>query len=92
MTTARPCWYRTTLSGDRRASANADRGVIVAVLARKIIVHANADRGVIVAVLARKIIVGGAGNWAAVPMVPSEHVTPEEARVIAAWILDLQEP
>lgn len=54
--------------------------------------HANADRDIIVEVLARKIIIGGAGNWGVVPMVPSEHVTSEEARTIAAWILDLQEP
>ena len=40
----------------------------------------------------RNMIVGGAGNWGVVPMVHSEHVTPEEARVIAAWILDLRGP
>lgn len=41
-------------------------------------------------VLAHKIIVGGAGNWGLVPMVPSEHVTEEEARTMAEWILNLQ--
>ena len=49
--------------------------------------HSSADREVIVEVLAHKIIAGGAGNWGVVPMVPSEHVSPEEARAIAAWIL-----
>ena len=41
------------------------------------------------AVLAQKIILGGGGNWGVVPMVPNEHVTPEEARMMAQWILNL---
>ena len=40
-------------------------------------------------VLVQKIILGGGGNWGVVPMVPNEHVTPEEARMMAQWILNL---
>ena len=40
-------------------------------------------------VLARKIVHGGGGNWGLVPMVPNEHVTLEDARAMAAWILAL---
>ena len=39
--------------------------------------------------LARKIINGGAGSWGAVPMVPNERVSLEDARAIARWILTL---
>lgn len=39
-------------------------------------------------ILAHKIIHGGAGNWGLVPMVPSEHVSEDEARRMAAWILE----
>ena len=39
-------------------------------------------------VMAEKIILGGAGTWGVVPMVPNEHVSWEEARAIARWILD----
>lgn len=49
-----------------------------------------ANKDIMVEVLAQKIIVGGAGNWGIVPMVPNEHVTLDEARVISRWILDLQ--
>ena len=45
---------------------------------------------VMVEVLANKIIVGGSGNWGIVPMVPNEHVSLEEARVMARWILNLE--
>lgn len=47
-------------------------------------------RDVMVEVLAEKIIVGGAGNWGVVPMVPNEQVSPDEARTIARWILNLK--
>ena len=47
---------------------------------------------VMVGVLAHKIIVGGAGNWGLVPMVPNEHVTEDEAREMAEWILNQQLP
>lgn len=40
-------------------------------------------------VLAAKIVAGGAGNWGPVPMVPNEHVSAEEARAMARWILGL---
>jgi len=50
----------------------------------------SANKELMVEVLAQKIIVGGAGNWGVVPMVPNEHVSLEEARAIARWILSLQ--
>ena len=50
--------------------------------------HAS-RKDLMVDVLARKIIEGGAGNWGVVPMVPSEQVSEDEAKVIARWILDL---
>lgn len=40
-------------------------------------------------VLARKIVRGGGGNWGDVPMPPNQQVNIEEARAIAAWILNL---
>jgi cytochrome c len=40
-------------------------------------------------VLASKIIHGGGGNWGNVPMVPNQRVSPDEARRMAAWILNL---
>lgn len=49
-----------------------------------------ARKDAMVEVLAHKIIVGGAGNWGVVPMVPNEHVTVDEARAMARWILALQ--
>ena len=48
-----------------------------------------ANREAMVEVLAEKIIVGGGGNWGVVPMVPNEHVSREDARRIARWILKL---
>lgn len=51
--------------------------------------YAN-DRQVMETVLARKILVGGGGNWGVVPMVPNEHVKPDEARALARWVLDQQ--
>ena len=41
-------------------------------------------------ILVQKIISGGGGNWGLVPMVPSEHVTEDEAREMAEWILELE--
>lgn len=41
-------------------------------------------------ILVQKIITGGGGNWGLVPMVPSEHVTEDEAREMAEWILELE--
>jgi len=48
----------------------------------------RADKEAMVEVLARKIVLGGGGNWGVVPMVPNEHVTLEEARAMAKWILE----
>jgi cytochrome c len=39
--------------------------------------------------LARKIRHGGAGSWGTVPMVSSPAVSPEGARAISRWILEL---
>lgn len=52
--------------------------------------HAD-DPELKIEVLARKIVHGGAGNWGVVPMVPNEHVSLDEARTIAAWILSLND-
>ena len=48
----------------------------------------RADKDNMVEVLARKIVLGGGGNWGVVPMVPNEHVTLDEARAMAKWILE----
>ena len=40
--------------------------------------------------LVQKIIDGGGDNWGLAPMVPNEHVSEEEARVMAKWILELE--
>jgi cytochrome c len=37
--------------------------------------------------LATKIVKGGQGVWGAVPMPANPQVTPEEAKVLAAWVL-----
>ena len=49
----------------------------------------RARKDIMVEILANKIILGGAGNWGVVPMVPNEHVSMDEARIIADWILNL---
>lgn len=56
---------------------------------RAIALRHVARRDVMLEVLARKIVHGGGGNWGLVPMVPNEHVTLEDARAMAAWILAL---
>ena len=48
--------------------------------------HAG-NKEAMVEVLARKVIYGGAGTWGVVPMVPNEHVSEDEARVMVRWIL-----
>jgi cytochrome c len=48
----------------------------------------HADKENMVEVLARKIVLGGGGNWGVVPMVPNEHVSLDEARAMARWILE----
>jgi len=56
---------------------------------RAIAMRHSARAAVMTGVLAQKIILGGGGNWGVVPMVPNEHVTAEEARIMAQWILNL---
>ncbi len=48
----------------------------------------RADKENMVEVLAHKIVLGGGGNWGVVPMVPNEHVSLDEARAMARWILE----
>jgi cytochrome c551/c552 len=55
-----------------------------------IAVRHRSNKETLVEVLARKIVLGGGGNWGAVPMVPNEHVSIDEARVMARWILEIQ--
>jgi cytochrome c551/c552 len=40
--------------------------------------------------LVQKIIHGGAGNWGAVPMVPNERISVEDAHTLVRWILTLR--
>ncbi len=49
----------------------------------------NRRADVMVEVLAQKIVNGGGGNWGVVPMVPNDHVSIEEAREMARWILSI---
>ncbi|RBL83606.1 cytochrome C [Streptomyces cavourensis] len=42
--------------------------------------------------LAGKIRGGGRGAWGAVPMPAQTHVSPEDARLLAEWILSLAPP
>jgi cytochrome c len=55
-----------------------------------IAVRHRSNKDTLVEVLARKIVLGGGGNWGVVPMVPNEHVSIDEARVMARWILEIQ--
>jgi len=48
----------------------------------------RADKENMIEVLARKIVLGGGGNWGVVPMVPNEHVSLDEARAMAKWIME----
>jgi len=50
-----------------------------------------AQKDTMVDVLARKIVYGGGGNWGVVPMVPNQWVSIEDARVMAEWILSLND-
>jgi cytochrome c len=47
-----------------------------------------ADHDAAVERLAQKILAGGAGSWGVVPMPRNDRVSPEEARIMAAWILE----
>lgn len=40
--------------------------------------------------LADKVVKGGSGVWGNIPMPPNSRVTPEEARQLAHWILNLK--
>lgn len=53
------------------------------------LLHA-ARKETMVEILVQKIIAGGGGNWGLAPMVPNEHLTEDEAREMAEWILGLQ--
>jgi cytochrome c len=57
-----------------------------------IAVRHRPDKESMVEVLAHKIVLGGGGGWGPVPMVPNEHVSLEEARAMARWILELPSP
>lgn len=57
-----------------------------------IAVRHRANKDAMIEVLAQKIILGGGGNWGPVPMVPNEHVTLDEARAMAKWILEIKTP
>jgi cytochrome c len=48
--------------------------------------HAG-NKARMVEVLAQKIVNGGGGTWGAVPMVPNQWVSIEQARVMAEWVL-----
>ena len=41
--------------------------------------------------LSKKIIFGGAGNWGVAPMISYPNLSPEQARRIARWILELNQ-
>jgi len=69
-------------------ACHADSETLIGPPYKAIALFHAANKEVMVDVLARKIIFGGAGNWGIVPMVPNDHVTLEEARVIAEWILN----
>lgn len=40
--------------------------------------------------LADKVIKGGSGVWGAIPMPPNSRVTPDEAKQLVRWILNLK--
>jgi cytochrome c len=54
-----------------------------------IAVRHQANKDDMLEVLARKIMLGGGGSWGPVPMVPNEHVSLDEARAMAKWILNV---
>ena len=80
------------LDGKRCVSCHHRTEVLIGPPYAAIAARHAAGREWIVEVLAIKIIVGGAGNWGTVPMVPNEHVTIDEARAMARWILGLAQP
>lgn len=52
--------------------------------------YADRDRGKSMDKLVKKILEGGMGTWGIQPMPPGENVSPEQARAMARWILDLK--
>jgi cytochrome c len=42
--------------------------------------------------LSEKVIRGGAGSWGVVPMPANPQVSPEQARELVAWVLNLKSP
>ena len=40
--------------------------------------------------LAEKIVKGGGGAWGPVPMAANPHVSADEARRLAAWVLSIR--
>jgi cytochrome c len=57
-----------------------------------IAIRHRANKDDMIEVLARKIVLGGGGNWGPVPMVPNEHVSLDDARAMAKWILEIKTP
>ncbi len=56
----------------------------------RMIADLHAGKEGIVNRLAKKIIKGGMGTWGATPMPPNSHVSEEEARAMAEWIMQQQ--
>lgn len=80
------------LAGDKRCGAcHHVENVLLGPTYRAIAARHTQERSVMADVLAQKIVHGGAGNWGVVPMVPNEHVSLDEARMIAQWILSLND-
>ncbi|WP_394061371.1 c-type cytochrome [Alcaligenes sp. WGS1538] len=51
--------------------------------------YAQGDRQAAAAYLERQIRQGSRGNWGAIPMPAQNRVSVEQARAIAAWLLEL---
>ena len=51
--------------------------------------YAQGDRPSALAYLAKQIRQGSRGNWGAIPMPAQNRVSEQQARDIAAWLLDL---
>lgn len=77
------------LEKSRCDACHTERQALIGPPYRAIAARHAAQDDVMVEVLARKIVLGGGGNWGVVPMVPNEHVSLEDARRMARWILSL---
>lgn len=55
---------------------------------RAIAARHAARREVMTGVLVSKVLHGGGGNWGLVPMVPNQHVSEEQARLMVEWVLE----